>query len=269
MHVISLGAGVQSSTMALMAAAGEITPMPDCAIFSDTMREPRAVYDWLDWLEPQLPFPVHRVSAGDLGAMIGKKPNGRFDYMPLPGFVMGGDGREALLNRSCTRDFKIRPIRRLVRQMLGIAGKRSPKAPVVMQWIGISADEAQRAKPAREAWQEHRWPLLELRLTRLHCLEWMERHGFPRPPKSSCIFCPYHDDDQWIELQRDPVAWAEAVEMDERIRSMRLGQRTSKEVFLHRSLKPLSDVQFIPSSDGPDLFDEKGFPVECEGMCGV
>jgi len=27
--VISLGAGVQSSTMALMAAAGEITPMPD------------------------------------------------------------------------------------------------------------------------------------------------------------------------------------------------------------------------------------------------
>jgi len=33
-HVISLGAGVQSSTMALMAAAGEITPMPDCAIFA-------------------------------------------------------------------------------------------------------------------------------------------------------------------------------------------------------------------------------------------
>jgi len=32
MNIISLGAGVQSSTMALMAAHGEITPMPDCAI---------------------------------------------------------------------------------------------------------------------------------------------------------------------------------------------------------------------------------------------
>lgn len=28
-HVISLGAGVQSSTMALMAAHGEIEPMPE------------------------------------------------------------------------------------------------------------------------------------------------------------------------------------------------------------------------------------------------
>jgi hypothetical protein len=36
MKVISLGAGVQSSVMALMAAEGELTPMPDCAIFSDT-----------------------------------------------------------------------------------------------------------------------------------------------------------------------------------------------------------------------------------------
>jgi hypothetical protein len=40
LHVISLGAGVQSTTMALMAAHGEITPMPDCAIFADTGAEP-------------------------------------------------------------------------------------------------------------------------------------------------------------------------------------------------------------------------------------
>lgn len=32
LRVISLGAGVQSTTMALMAAHGEITPMPDSAI---------------------------------------------------------------------------------------------------------------------------------------------------------------------------------------------------------------------------------------------
>ena len=65
-HIISLGAGVQSSTMALMAAHGEITPMPDCAIFADTQWEPRGVYQWLSWLETQLPFPVHRVTAGSV-----------------------------------------------------------------------------------------------------------------------------------------------------------------------------------------------------------
>ena len=34
--VLSLGAGVQSSTLALMAAKGEVTPMPDVAVFADT-----------------------------------------------------------------------------------------------------------------------------------------------------------------------------------------------------------------------------------------
>lgn len=66
LHVISLGAGVQSSAMALMAARGEITPMPVAAIFADTQAEPQGVYTWLDWLEKQLPFPIYRVSKGNL-----------------------------------------------------------------------------------------------------------------------------------------------------------------------------------------------------------
>jgi 3'-phosphoadenosine 5'-phosphosulfate sulfotransferase (PAPS reductase)/FAD synthetase len=66
LHIISLGAGVQSSTMALMAAHGEITPMPAAAVFADTQAEPASVYKWLDWLERQLPFPVARVTRGSL-----------------------------------------------------------------------------------------------------------------------------------------------------------------------------------------------------------
>ena len=50
LRVISLGAGVQSTTMALLAAHGEIQPMPDAAIFADTGWEPAAVYRHLEWL---------------------------------------------------------------------------------------------------------------------------------------------------------------------------------------------------------------------------
>ena len=56
--VISLGAGVQSSTMALMAANGEL-PKPDCAIFADTGNEPKAVYTYLDFLKKILPYPIY------------------------------------------------------------------------------------------------------------------------------------------------------------------------------------------------------------------
>ena len=62
---LSLGAGVQSSTLALMIAHGELEPV-DAAIFADTGWEPKKVYAWLDWLEKQLPFPVHRVQRGNL-----------------------------------------------------------------------------------------------------------------------------------------------------------------------------------------------------------
>ncbi len=40
LRIISLGAGVQSTTLALMATRGEIGPMPSCAIFADTGDEP-------------------------------------------------------------------------------------------------------------------------------------------------------------------------------------------------------------------------------------
>lgn len=66
LRVISLGAGVQSTTMALMAAHGEIGPMPDAAIFADTGDEPEAVYAHLRWLTSPnvLPFPVKIATHG-------------------------------------------------------------------------------------------------------------------------------------------------------------------------------------------------------------
>ena len=46
LRIISLGAGVQSTTMALMAARGMIPGgLPDCAIFADTGAEPASVYN--------------------------------------------------------------------------------------------------------------------------------------------------------------------------------------------------------------------------------
>jgi len=53
-----------------LAPDGEITSMPDPAIFADTGWEPKGVYEHLDWLSTVLHnhFPVHGVSAGDIRA---------------------------------------------------------------------------------------------------------------------------------------------------------------------------------------------------------
>ena len=268
LRLISLGAGVQSSTMALLAAHGEIKPMPDGAIFADTGAEPKAVYDHLEWLQSGvLPFPVHVVTAGSLKDHVAaERPLGRFLKVDIPAFVLNPDGkRGGLINRSCTRDFKITPIRRKVREMLGIQGKLSPTTVVAEQWIGISMDEAQRMKPSREAWVANRWPLIELRMSRQDCLSWMRRHKYPEPPKSSCTFCPFHSDNEWRALT--PDEFEEAAQVDDRLRSRPPeAYRTKGILFLHRSCKPLREVDLSTPEDRGQL---NMFGNECEGMCGV
>ncbi len=125
-----------------------------------------------------------------------------------------------MIRRQCTADYKLVPIRRKLRELVGLAGRRSPKWPVVEQWIGVSLDESLRMKPSAEDWQVNRWPLVERRMTRRDCLLWLARHGYPEPPKSACIGCPFHSDAAWRRLRDgDPDAWADAVAVDRAIRT--------------------------------------------------
>lgn len=275
-HVISLGAGVQSSTMALMAAHGEIEPMPEFAIFADTQWEPRAVYDWLAYLETRLPFPVVRVTAGDIrkdqveNRQRGGRAGGANRFAALPYYTKGPhDVREGRVRRQCTAEYKIEPIERyLRRETLGLAkGQRGPKTPTIIQWRGISTDEASRMKPATAKWYATRYPLaMEHRMSRADCLAWMERAGYPRPPRSACIGCPFHSDHEWRLLRDEaPEEWADAVDFDRRIRDTK-AMGMERPTYLHRSCMPLDEVDL-------DTDENRGqmsmFGAECEGMCGL
>lgn len=265
MRIISLGAGVQSTTMALLAAHGEVTPMPDCAVFADTGAEPQAVYEHLSWLmSPNvLPFPVHIVSAGNLRnhileAMAGAR---RMDSRP-PFFTEKGGP----INRQCTTKHKIAPIVAKVRELAGVV--KADKEPAVEQWIGISTDEAMRMKPARDPWQVNRWPLLEKRMSRYDCLGWLDRMGYPRPPKSACTFCPYRSKEHWQQMKaNDPESWADAVAIDRLIRpGLPQDNRRPQKLYVHYSGQPLEEVDFSRPEDHGQL---NFFNNECEGMCGV
>jgi len=270
LNIISLGAGVQSSTMALMAAHGEITPMPDAAIFADTGAEPEGVYTWLDWLEPQLPFPVHRVmwKEGLLKNIQDSVGTGsRWAAAPFYTTSPKGDGM-GILRRQCTREFKIQPIERKVRELCGLAkGQRAPRGELLAtQWIGISLDEIQRMKDSEHAWCRHRWPLIEMRMTRGHCLEWMQANGYPAPPRSACTFCPYHSNHEWRNLRdNDPAGWAQAVSVDALIRNG--GKGTTETLYVHRDGVPLDQVDLSDPHEGQgQMFSMMD---ECDGMCGV
>ena len=280
-HILSLGAGVQSSTLALMAAHGEVPnyPTPSHAIFADTQDEPASVYRWLDWLEAEIarsphPFPVHRVTRGRLSEralLLRTTADGRkFSTTGIPIFTRNADGGHGkVTNRSCTVDFKITPILQFARKLAGVPRKRKQGNEIhVIQWIGISLDEIYRMKPSRDWWAESRWPLVDMKMKRHDCLLWMERHGYPKPPRSSCVYCPYHSNAEWRRLRdEEPEAFRAACDFEAELqRAKALSNNFYATPFLHRSCVPLAQVDLTTDLDRGqgDLFMN-----ECAGMCGV
>ena len=268
--VLNLGAGVQSSTLALMAATGAIAPQPDFAIFADTQAEPKSVYDWLDWLELQLPFPVYRVTKGnmtsDMMAFRTAKDGRVWTKSTIPAFMQALDGTIGLLGRSCTADYKIAPILKNLRRLCSI--RRGEKHVQITQWIGISYDEIQRMKPSRDAWTQHRWPLIELEMRRHDCIAWLKKHGFPEPPRSACSYCPFHSNKEWRRLKdHEPEAFAEAVRVEKELQRTKAETDNMRSVpWLHKSCKPLEEVDLSTEADAGQL---DMFGNECEGLCGV
>lgn len=264
--VLSLGAGVQSSTLALMAAREEISPMPDCAIFADTGWEPKQVYEFLDNLEMKLPFPVYRVSAGNLrddSLANRNSPGQRFASAPFYTKSPNGVG---MLRRQCTREYKIEPVQKKIRELLGLEPRqRAAGKYKVEQWIGISTDEIVRLRDSGKKWLINRWPLIEEDMSRQNCLKWWasSRQNMT-PTKSSCIGCPMHNDAAWRDMRdNDPESWADAIEFDKAIRP---GLRnTTEKLFLHQTAKPLDQADISNAEDKGQI----SFLDECEGMCGV
>lgn len=283
--------------------------MPTAAVFADTQAEPASVYVWLDWLEKQLPFPVIRVTAGSLTERITNvTPNlktGRSYYSNMiPAFTLNGDGSKGIVGRSCTTNFKIDPINKEIRRIIGPeairewrsrhklsskavlaywknrrAAKRFPRDeydecqadPLVIQWIGISLDEATRMKPSRDPWSAHRWPLVDMRMNRHDCLRWMAEKDFPVPPRSACVYCPFHSDAEWRRLRdNEPEEFAKAVEVEKGIQRAHAAVTTEGKMqgtaYLHDSLVPLDQVDF---STDEDHGQQVMFQNECEGMCGL
>jgi len=243
---LSLGAGVQSSALLVMSALGlRGCPKADIAIFADTQDEPRWVYEQLETLMTwgnSHGLPVLITSRGRLSADR---------RVQIPAFAIGKDGEDSPLQRSCTRDYKIQPVRKAAR--VEMARGEYKKAVCL---FGISVEESHRMKISPVQWVINRYPLVEAGMTRSACAQVLTDAGLPVPRKSACGFCPYHSDRAWREVRdHDPDAWQRALTYDDKI-------RTERGVFLHRSLIPLRDVDL--GEDEPDLFGE-----ECDGYCGV
>ena len=264
---LSLGAGVQSSALLVLSCIDDRVPKPNVAIFADTGDEPEYVYDYLDILTDfgsQHGVEVVKATRGVLSEQTRHSKLHGTRSASIPLFTKNADGSEGMLRRQCTTDYKIAPIQKKVRELLGYKPRQRIKENV-RAMLGISMDEMTRMKESNLAWIMNSFPLIDLGLRREHCIEIMKEAGLPEPLKSACVYCPYHSDNHWQWLKDEhPLEFEKAVDFDNLIRDLS-AKNVQQTAFLHRGRVPLSEVEFkVGDKNQVDMFNN-----ECEGMCGV
>ncbi|GAA1122565.1 hypothetical protein [Nocardiopsis composta] len=256
LRLLSLGAGVQSSTLLLLAAHGAFRF--DYALFADTGWEPRPVYAHLRRLEAiaeAAGIPVLRVSAGNIR-------NDALDterhFVSMPLFTTSPEGQKGMGRRQCTSQYKVRPLKKAARRLLGYPHPtRVPRGVYATQAIGISADEVHRAKDADVAYLRNTFPLLDIGWTRRDCRAYLAAHGLGDTPRSACIGCPYRSNTSWRDLKAaDPAGFADAVVFDAAIRhrpsaAAPPGMPPRYAYYLHRDRIPLGEVD-LGTDTGPE-----------------
>jgi len=265
LRVLSLGAGVQSSTVLFKMLDGVI-PMADVAIFADTGNEPREVYTYLDYLKTFMKgvLPLYIVSKSNIveDALAEKEYVTNKGFLTMPVFGINEEGKKSLGRRQYTNDYKIQPIHKKIRELLNVKSLRGKNIEMVM---GISTDEIQRAKKAQQQWQINYYPLLELNMSRHDCKHYVDSKNLRKPPRSACIVCPYHSNEEWQHLKENyPTEFQEAVAFDYAIRDV--AKEKGIKNYLHSSFIPLDQVNFKKKNP---IYQGSLFDDECEGICGI
>lgn len=295
-HILNLGAGVQSTTLYLLSMESRIQKF-DCAIFADTQDEPGAeerrlglpdppesVYAHLDWMIGLNGPPILIRTRGQISADLLRGENSsvqRFASIPLYTAAVEG-GEEGQMRRQCTTEYKIDVIERCIRrEILGLEPRcHIPKDVIVHQHIGISWDERTRAFDIRRRrldengqekpnWRVHFLLLTmngEMRAgwTRDDCDRYLESVVPHKVYGSSCIHCPFHDDQEWQRLKGMPATWDRIVQIDTGIRTPGtiINRGMDQKLYLHRDCRPIDQIDFTNEK-------QLGFAMECEGGCGL
>lgn len=259
MKIISLGVGVQSTALYYMSSMGLIERC-DYAIFADTGGEKTKTLEYfqylLDWQKKNNGIPLYKADYIDLKKDLLNQTNSSNNrFASIPAFTMD-QGELGMLKRQCTNEYKISQVTKKLREILDLPGKkRLPKTEI---YQGITLDEMHRMKIPQGKWKIHIYPFCgyiafpdgkckrieSQTMTRNDILNWYKEQNLPIPEKSSCVFCPFQSDQNWIRLKNTvPADFEEACKVDEQIRDSSMKGIKSK-IYLHDSLKPLREVNF-------------------------
>ena len=271
-RILSWGCGAPSTTLGVMSALGHLQPL-DAIITADTGWERQATYEaftfYSQWFQDH-GIPVHVVTHGDIRQLAAK------EHAHMPFWTATGGP----LKRQCTREFKIRPIRRKARELIGFLPSLPPNPPAgaIEQWLGFTWEEVSRLKRSDVQFITNRHPHIENRWTRLNCETFLASQDLPVPVKSACVGCPYRTAAEYLHIrQSNPQEFRDAVSFDQDNRHNPLlarGACTADQIYIYKNPitqmpEPLATADLEAHAALQARTPDQLWLDMCDGPCGT
>lgn len=255
MDFLSLGGGVHSTVLPLMACENLETPgkyplVPNYAaiIFCDLGLE-------APWVYEQVRFVMEACSKRGMPVIILRtnlyqnfiERFGKSRVVSIPFWSVGREGRHAKMKRQCTLDYKVLQIQKFIRwNLLGYRKGRHDRPWDLgehQMHIGFSAEEQSRIFDSYNPFYKNKFPLWQMGLERKDNYAYLlERWGLDAKG-SACAFCPYHRNYffKHIKMHVEKL-WKQLVEFDRILEAEQPNTPIDSQLYISRSRKRLTEL---------------------------
>lgn len=256
MKILSCGAGMQSTALALMACENvknpgkfPCVPVYDLICFCDLGKEPPWVLEQVDFIRNAcldvgirfevISSPLYEDYLRDFG-------NKR--VVSIPFWTIGEDGKKGRMLRNCTLEYKIGLIQKYVRwQLLGYRkGQRIKPEDIKAHemHIGFSFEEKHRCRDNPNKMFVNVFPLVDMKLERKDNYAYIKDVWGLETKASACSFCPYHRNYFFQYLkEHDEKEYEDLVDFDEMLEREQPNTKITSKLYISRSRKRIADLQ--------------------------
>lgn len=255
MKILSCGAGMQSTALALMSCESKLygvmyeeVPIYDAIMFCDLGHEPQWVYKQVSFIKEacnraKIPFYILDTHLyQDYIDNFGKRR-----VVSIPFWSVDENGKKGRMIRNCTLEYKINEMIKFTRyQLLGYhKGERTREEDIKAHemHLGFSFEEQRRCKENPNKMFVNKFPLVEMGLTRADNYQYnLEVWGLDTKA-SACNICPFHTNYffQYVK-QHSKSDYEDVVRMDELLEKEQTKTKIRSKLYISKSRKRVKDL---------------------------
>ncbi|MEG1256882.1 hypothetical protein [Clostridium sp.] len=271
MKILSCGAGMQSTALALMSCEKKKygddiypeVPIYDAILFCDLGEEPRWVYDQVYFIQcacEDVGIPFYVLESNLHSHYV--ENFGKARVVSIPFWTIDESGKKGKMMRNCTLDYKINVMQKFIRSnLLGYKKgqhTRSEDLKAHEMHLGFSVEEKHRCKDNPHKMFVNKFLLCDMNLERKDNYAYIKDVWGLETKASACTFCPFHRNYFFKHLKANyQEEYIKLIEFDDLLEIGQPNTKIRSKLYISRSRKRIKDLNEDDFND-KETFDYKG-----------